>query len=189
MEEVILTDGLNKQEAKEEIYTEREFTYIFENYYKRVYNYIYYRVNNIYIAEDLTSGVFEKVMSKINTYSKNKSPFEVWLFAIARNIVKDHYRKSKKRSIFSIDKIKELISKEKGPEEIIVKEESKDEILKAMDILDSRGRNIIAFKFGGNLKNKEIARLLDITETNVGVILYRSMKKLKAEMEKEGEYE
>lgn len=48
-----------------------------------------------------------------------------------------------------------------------------------------RERNIVALKFGGNLKNKEIAGIIDITESNVGVILYRIMKKLKTEMERE----
>ncbi len=40
----------------------------------------------------------------------------------------------------------------------------------------------MALKFGADLKNTEIASLTGISESNVGVILYRSMKKLKAEI-------
>ncbi|WP_026895346.1 sigma-70 family RNA polymerase sigma factor [Clostridiisalibacter paucivorans] len=185
MQEFVLTKGLSEKDT-DEISREQEFTYIFQTYYKRVYNYIYYRVNNHYTAEDLTSSVFEKVMSKIDTYCKGESPFEVWLFAIARNVIRDYFRKFKKRKIFSMDKIKELISKEKTPEEKILTAETNDRLLKLLDILNERERNIIAFKFGANLKNREIAELLDISESNVGVILYRSMKKLKKEMEREG---
>ena len=44
---------------------------------------------------------------------------------------------------------------------------------------------MIALKFGANLKNVEVAEILNLTESNVGVILYRAMKRLKKELEKE----
>lgn len=180
MEQLASLNSLEKKEAKE-----KSFIYIFETYYKRIYNYIYYRVNCNEEAEDLTSQVFEKVMLKIETYSESKSPFEVWLFAIARNVIKDYFRSLKKHKFFSMDKIEKFISIEKNPEDIVVKAETNDKLLKSLNILNTRERNIVALKFGGNLKNKEIAEILDITESNVGVILYRIMKKLKTEMERE----
>jgi RNA polymerase sigma-70 factor (ECF subfamily) len=180
MEQLTLLNSLDAEDTKE-----KEFTHIFETYYKRVYNYIYYRVNCHYTAEDLTSQVFEKVILKISTYSEGKSPFEVWLFAIARNSVSDYFRKLKKYKLFSIDKIKELVSREKNPENIVLVAETNDKLSQALKILNSRERNIIGLKFGANLKNKEIAEILAITESNVGVILYRTMKKLKKEIERE----
>ena len=185
MQQLTLVDTLNEKETKEDLYKEVDFTYIFETYYKRVYNYIYYRVNCHYTAGDLTSQVFEKSMLKINTYSESKSPFEVWLFAIARNIVNDYFRSLKKTQIFSLDAIKELVSKKKTPEDIVEISETNDELLMALKILDTRERNIIALKFGADLRNKEIAEILDLTESNIGVILYRTMKKLKKELERE----
>ncbi|CDI48995.1 sigma 70 subunit of a RNA polymerase [Clostridium tetani 12124569] len=124
-------------------------------------------------------------MLKIKTYSESKSPFEVWVFAIARNVVNDYFRSLKKHKLFSLDTIKELVSKEKSPEGIVVTAETNAKLSKALDTLDKRERNIVALKFGANIKNKEIAQILDITESNVGVILYRTMKKLKIEMERE----
>jgi RNA polymerase sigma-70 factor (ECF subfamily) len=180
MEQVALSNSLDKMQNKE-----LDLTYIFETYYKRIYNYIYYRVNSNEEAEDLTSQVFGKVMLKIDTYSKSKSPFEVWMFAIARNVVNDYFRSLKKHRLFSIDKIKELMSRENNPEDIVLIAETNDKLSKALKVLNSKERNIVALKFGGNLKNKEIAEILDFTESNVGVILYRVMKKLKVEMERE----
>lgn len=185
MQQSVLANTLNNREMKEKVCEERDFEYIFETYYKRVYNYIYYRINCKCSAEDLTSQVFEKVMIKIDTYSEKKSPFETWLFSIARNTVNDYFRSLKRHKFFSLDSIKELISKEKTPEEILEVSETNDKLLEALQGLNSKERNIIALKFGGSLKNKEIAEILNITETNVGVMLYRSMKKLRAEMERE----
>lgn len=185
MEELTLINTLDEKDTVENLYKDKEITYIFEIYYQRVYNYIYYRVNCSYTAEDLASQVFEKVMLKINTYSESKSPFEIWLFAIARNVVKDYYKSLKNRRLFSLDSIKELVSRGRTPESTVLISEANDELSMALNILNKRERNIVALKFGANLKNKEIAEILDISESNVGVILYRTMRKLKKEMERE----
>lgn len=186
MQQITLIDVLSRQNNMEGLYKkEKDFTYIFETYYKRVYNYIYYQVKCYYTAEDLTSQVFEKIMLKINTYSEKKAPFEVWLFAIARNTINDYFRSSQKHKFLSIDTIKELVSRRKNPEDIVEISETNEELLNALSILDTRERNIVALKFGAELKNIEIAEILNITESNVGVILYRTMKKLKKELKKE----
>ncbi|MDD2447728.1 MAG: sigma-70 family RNA polymerase sigma factor [Tissierellia bacterium] len=176
---------MDKKEADKVKYNEADFIYIFETYYKRIYNYIYYRINSHHWAEDLTSQIFERVMTRIDTYNKEKAPFEVWLFGIAKNVVNDYFRELKKDKVFSIDSIKELVSGKKSPEDIIEIKETNGELLRALKTLNMRERNIIALKFGANIKNIEIAEILNLTESNVGVILYRTMKKLKKELEKE----
>lgn len=186
MPKLALIDAPYKIEAREDLYMEKEFSYIFDTYYKKVYNFIYYRVNNHYTAEDLTSQIFEKVMLKINTYDESKAPFEVWLFAIARNVTNDYFRSLQNYKFFSIDAIKNLISKKTTPEDIVEIAETNDELLKALGVLNDREKNIVALKFGADLKNVEIAKVLDITESNVGVILFRTMKKLKKELERKG---
>ena len=186
---LVSLDMTNINENEEELSKEKDFTYIFETYYKRVYNFMYYRVNCHYTSEDLTSQTFEKIMANIETYSKNKSPFEVWVFAISRNVINDYFRSLKKHRTFSLDLVKEFVSRKKTPEDIVEMVETNDELLKAIKVLDEREKNIVALKFGAELKNKEIATILDLTESNVGVILYRTMKKLKIQLEKEDKYE
>ena len=179
MQERAIPHPYIQKELLSSIDAESTFTLIFETYYKRIYNYIHYRVNCHFTAEDLTSQVFEKTMNKIDTYSPSKSPFEVWLFAIARNVVNDHYRGQKKWDLFSLDGLKELVSGRKGPESLVIQGEVNDRLQQALQALNTRGRNMLALKFGAELKNTEISQLMDITEDNVGVILYRTMKKLR----------
>lgn len=189
MQRLVSIDISDIKETKENLCKEKDFTYVFETYYKRVYNFIYYRVNCHYTSEDLTSQVFEKIMVKIETYSKSKSPFEVWVFAISRNVVNDYFRSLKKHKTFSLDLIKEFVSGKQTPEDIVEIAETNDELLKALRVLDEREKNIVALKFGAELKNREIAEILNLTESNVGVILYRTMKRLKIQLEKENKYE
>lgn len=78
-----------------------------------------------------------------------------------------------------------MISKDKGPEDLMIKKETNNKLFKALEKLTADERNIIAYKFGGNLRNTEIAKILNISESNVGVKLHRIMKKLKVNLEKE----
>ncbi|GGH23888.1 sigma-70 family RNA polymerase sigma factor [Paenibacillus segetis] len=187
-ERVLLFPLIEEEVSIRETQTESlEFTTIFETYYKRIYNYISYRVSCRYTTEDLTSQVFEKVLNKLGTYSSDKSPLEVWMFAIARNVVNDYFRAQKRTKMFSLEGIKELISKKKDPESLYILGESNDKLFRALDTLNERERNIVGLKFGANLSNIQISRIVDLTESNVGVILYRTMKKLKLRIEDESE--
>lgn len=181
MEHIDIHGYLNNSANQKEM-----FTYIFENYSQRVYNYIYYRVNSHYTAEDLMSTVFEKIMLKIDSYSEKKASFEVWLFAIARNVLNDHFRSLKRHTFFSLDIIRDLISKQPGPEEKVIANEANNKLLNCLKSLSEEERHIIALKFGANLKNVEIAEVLGTSSNNVGVMLFRIIKKLKILMEKEG---
>lgn len=80
------SEELSKSKDKREEF----FAQVFNLYYKRIFNYTYYRINVKDDAEDLTSQIFQKVISKINTFNKDKAEFEIWLFAIARNTVNDY---------------------------------------------------------------------------------------------------
>ncbi|WNS41116.1 sigma-70 family RNA polymerase sigma factor [Paenibacillus sp. MMS20-IR301] len=162
--------------------TELQFTEVFETYYKRIFNYIAYRVSCRYTAEDLASQVFEKTLTKLCGYSRDKAPLEVWLFAIARNVVNDHYRSQARHRWFPLEAIRELVSGRKEPEALILGIERSDRLNLALDKLSAKQRNMIALKFGADLKNTEIAQVMGISESNVGVILYRSLQKLKSEI-------
>lgn len=165
------------------------FGAIFEQYYERVFRYIRYRVTCEYTAEDLTSQVFERVWSRFASFREDKAPFEVWLFAIARNAVNDYGRQQRRRRFFSLEALKSAASSGDTPEAMALAGEAKDNLLEAMSVLKPKERSIVALKFGADLKNGEIAKLAGMSESNVGVTLYRSMKKLKAELERKGCHE
>lgn len=166
--------------------TADEFAHLFDSYYRRVYRFIAYRINNHEAAEDLCSQVFERAWSKQDTFSKEKGTVEIWLFTIARNTVYDYYRGLKKESHLSLASILDLVSNNPAPDELIVAHEENASLWKALNTLREKERNIIAMKYAAELKNTEIAKLLGISESQVGVILFRSMKKLKKHLPKEG---
>jgi RNA polymerase sigma-70 factor (TIGR02952 family) len=168
------------------IMSTEKFAQIYEVYYRRVYKYICYRINNHYAAEEICSHVFEVMISKYYTFSPDKSNFEVWLFAIARNAVTDYFRSQKKRVSLSLDSILDMVLPKSSPEEIVIQGDNNQALFKALAKLNDKERNIIAMKYAAGLKNAEIADLLGISGSNIGVVLYRCLKKLHKELEKGG---
>ena len=152
---------------------------IFDRYYQRIYNYVRYRVGDPDEAEEISSRIFEQVLKRIETYNPQRAPFEVWLFAIAQNSVNAYYRRHKHRVYSPLESIRDLPSGQPNPEEVAVQSEAQTRLLAALTSIGERERNIIAMKFAGGLKNREIAELLGLSESNVGVILYRSLHQLR----------
>ena len=72
---------------------EELFEKIYRQYYKKIYNYISFCINNHYDSEDLTSSVFENAIHKFHTFKSELSPVEAWLIGIAKNVVTDYWRR------------------------------------------------------------------------------------------------
>lgn len=156
-----------------------EFTKIYETYYKRIFKYICYRMDEQHMAEELCSEVFERIIAKYSSFSgKDNMSFESWIFAIARNTITDYYRGKKRRFHFSLDYIIDMVSPKASLDEELVIEENNTYLFKALGKLNERDRSVVSLKYGAELKNIEIAKLMGLTESNVSVILCRSLKKL-----------
>lgn len=154
------------------------FDDVYRRYFKPVYSFLAYRLDNRSAAEDLTSQVFEKAWRGSERFDPGKSSLSTWIFTIARNCLTDHYRKhsGKPREV-------ELPSdlQDDGHEPRAL--EIGSELKRALGGLSDREREIISLKFGAALTNRKIAELLEITESNVGTILCRSLKKMKTQLE------
>jgi RNA polymerase sigma-70 factor (ECF subfamily) len=161
------------------------FAAIYDHYFPRVYNYARYRVRDAQTAEDITSQVFERALNKIGSYRPEQGAFAHWLFAIARNAVADHYRSSRRWRWLPLDFLSDRPSHDLPPEEVSVRDETWARVLSAVAQLGQRERDLVALKFGARLMNREIAALTGLSESNVSVILYRTVKRLRGQLEKE----
>jgi RNA polymerase sigma-70 factor (ECF subfamily) len=158
------------------------FSELFRSLYQRVYQYLRYRCNSDQTAEDLTVQVFERVLLNLQRYQPGDTPIETWIFTIASNCFRDWYRKNKRVSWFSLDLFKQHPSRQPSPEDQAVHNEHHRELNQSLQNLNDRERNIIAWRFGARLTNRQIASLNHLSEQNVAVILYRALKKLKCDL-------
>jgi RNA polymerase sigma-70 factor (ECF subfamily) len=174
-----------ERQAKAKMDT-KQLESIYHEYYKNVYNYIGFRINNHFDAEELVSLVFEKAIDKWSRYNPD-FPVEAWLIGIAKNTVTDYLRAKKRKFFVSLDNIFDLVSPSKNPDEVAVINEENRALMVAMSKLKDVERQILSMKFATDLKHHEIAKILGISDSNVGVTVHRSLKKLRKLMGEEDE--
>lgn len=166
-------------------FDEQGFVHLYNQYYRNVFNYVCFRIDNRSDAEDLVSIVFINVLRRYETYDSCKAPLEAWLIGIAKNVVNDYLRSKKRNGYVPLDGLPRVVSVERQPEQAALMNEEYGVLLRAVSKLQERDRRVIAMKFVTELKNSEIAEILGISESNVGVSVHRALKRLKKLVEKE----
>jgi len=154
---------------------------VFELYYPAVFRYFRYRGADSETANDLASTTFEQALKNLPRYDPRKAQIQTWLFAIAHNLGVNHWKAEKQTAPLDDDL---PISDDPPLEQTLMLAQDKEQVLQALQALDGRARETLALKFGGQLTNRQIAKLNGLTESNVGVILYRSLLKLRTLLEK-----
>ena len=160
--------------------TQEVFAELYEEFLPRVFRYVRYRVNDLQVAEDLTSAVFEKALASFSRFSSGRASFSTWVFTIARNTVIDHYRVRGRRQTVSLEEAAiDVSSSEPRPEEAVEKQEERERLRTCLSELSREEQEIISLKFGSGLSNREIASTIGLSESNVGTKLYRAVRKLR----------
>ena len=148
----------------------------FDCYYPAVFRYFRYRGADPETANDLASSTFEQALKNLSSYDPHKGQIQTWLFAIAHNLGINHWKAEKQTAPLD-DNLP--IPDDPPLEQSLMLLADKEQVLQALQLLDLRAREILALKFGGLISNRQIAGLTNLTESNVGVILYRSLIKLR----------
>ncbi|MFQ5878701.1 MAG: RNA polymerase sigma factor [Dehalococcoidia bacterium] len=158
-----------------------EFASRYNEYFPKVFAYLYSRVQNKEAAQDLVAEVFEKAFAK-SADLRSDDAFGAWLFTIARNVVASYWRKQKPAAgaLRAIGWQSELA--EVSPEESVLERERIAILLDLVQQLPQREQDILALKFDAELANRDIAKIMAISEVNVRVILYRTLRKLRDQM-------
>ena len=173
---------LNNRQARQEM-DGALLEAIYNQHYDSVYNYICFRINNHFDAEELAGDAFENAIRRYHTYRPDVAPIQAWLIGIAKNVVTDYFRSKKRKTFVPLDEA--IVSLDLQPEEVIVFSETNKALMRAMSMLKDAERQILSMKFATELKNHEIAQIMSMSDSNVGTIVCRAVKKLKKSMEKE----
>lgn len=72
---------------------EADWEALYRQQLPRIYNFFRYQTGNDTLAEDLASTTFEKAWRARHQHRHDLAAFSTWLFAIARNVVADHFRR------------------------------------------------------------------------------------------------
>src|SRR3954451_15859181 len=156
--------------------TPQGFEDLYRNTFPRVYAYVASLLRDRSAAEDVTAQAFERAYRKRARFSARRGSPEAWVFGIARNAALAARRRRKRGARLAADPA-DVWSP--GPDEQAERAFQREEVRAALESLDPRDRDLVALKFAGGLSNGEIARVLGMSETNVGSRLHRAVEKLR----------
>lgn len=155
----------------------RAFGEIYERYFDRIFNYIYRQTDDEDIAGDLSSQTFVNALNSLKNYEFRGFPFSAWLYKIAGNEVNKHYRKTKAKQVFSLEEIKVREMMERTDDEW--DEELIQQLLNYMKDLPTDMLRVLELRFFEDKDFKEIAFILDMTESGAKMRTYRALDKLR----------
>ncbi len=166
-----------------------EFFEIYDQYYRRVRNFILSSVRNEWAADDLTQETFIRVQKNLHAL-KDVSKLASWIFRIAHNLCQDHFRNLKRTSWneCKLDEAKDVF-KEAIVQQKLEQSEMSSCVQDVVKLLPESFQDIIRLFDMAELSHREIAEILDTTVENVKVRLHRARQELRALLEKKCTFE
>jgi len=158
------------------------FGELYERYVDRIYNYVFYRVGDSAEAEDLTARVFYRALGHIGEYQTRGAPFAAWLYRIAHNLVANWYRDRSRRKNIRLDDVALLAERSAGPHQLAEQNEETQALLRAIRELPAERQQLLILKFGDELSNEEIARMMGRSEGAIKSLYHRTLLALRDEL-------
>jgi len=169
-EEWILVQAAQKNPAR--------FGQLYDRYYEPIFRFVYQRTTDEDLAADLTSQVFLKAMQSLARYTYKGVPFSAWLYRIGSNEIAQYYRKSKKNRVVALEDnyINELQDELSEKEDLEVNIAILKQVIEELKPLEVQ---LVELRFFEKRPFKEVGDILDMTENNAKVKVYRLLQKMK----------
>lgn len=158
-------------------YEEAALGELYDRYAPRIYAYVYRRVGDACLAEDLTGDVFVRVMQAIQAQHFWHTSFKAWLYRIAHNLVVDHYRRQPPAPELELDERR--VADEDTPASIVAQRLSRGRVRAAIGRLTPDQQQVLALRFGEGMKAREVAEVMDRSVGAVEALQHRALAALR----------
>ena len=159
------------------------FGQLYEACVDRVYRFIFFRVTDPQVAEDLTSQVFLKAWENLHRYRPH-GPFLAWLYAIARNTVIDNYR-TRKQTV-SLDEAAPIPARDEKLDDRMQLQFEVKSLQAAMQHLTEEQQEVITLKFIAEYETAQIAKHMGKSEGAIRALQMRALQALARVMKTDG---
>jgi RNA polymerase sigma-70 factor, ECF subfamily len=151
-------------------------------HFDRIYSYLHMSVGNRHDAEDLTTQTFLKMLESIGKFRFRSAPFSAWLFRIAHNLARDHFRTARRWQP------EEEVPEPPGQVELSAEDEALHSIgrasmLELIEGLSHEQQQVLTLKFVFNFGNAEVATILRKTDGAVKSLQHRALVSLQKQIQ------
>jgi RNA polymerase sigma factor (sigma-70 family) len=146
--------------------------YAFRAYADDLYQYIYSKVGNAALAEDLRSTVFLKAFRWLNEERTDES-IRGWLYATARTTIADYWQKHGQIEQLPIDMLENVAARDVEREEASA---AYIQVQRLLQLLPPRERDILTLRYLRGFSTVEIAHIVGTSTGNVRVMQLRALR-------------
>lgn len=155
------------------------FEMLYEEYYDRVYAFLYRLSADRSLTEDLTQETFLQAYLSLHRFRGDCEIF-TWLASIGKHVYFKHLKRNKKYAgAINLDYIMDLYGeKTDDPAEYIHREYTKHAVRRILKEIPKKYRDVVLLRIYAELPFSQIASLLKISENSAKVIFFRAKKKM-----------
>ena len=169
---------------------EKEFNEIYEKTYHNLLSYIISKCDNLSNIEEIMQEIYIKLYKQILKDSTYINNYQSFLIKLAKNELFKYYSlKNKLKKILNINienniDISNIKDNNINIEKEITNKYELDKIWKEIKKQNITYQKILTLYYLENMKIKDIASLLNMNESSVKTILYRTINKIKLELKR-----
>ena len=153
------------------------FAGLYDIFAPRLRRFLRHQLCDVNVAEDLLQQTFMKMIEALPRYEARGLPFGAWVFRIARNLVIDSRRTAHPAA--PIEAIAERAADGDGPERAAERSDDRARLLKALDGLPADQRDVLMWRFFGDLTPTETAILMGRSTEAVRSLQHRAILSLR----------
>jgi RNA polymerase sigma-70 factor (ECF subfamily) len=157
-------------------------TTLYDQYVDRIYSYIYHRVGQVDLAEDLTGQVFMRMLEALHGGQPWRTSFSGWLFRIAHNLVIDHYRRRGRATFVDIDDVT-ASSPDDEPSQSVEARLDCEQLRQALHRVTEEQAQVITLRFLEDMSIAETAGVMGKSEGSIKALQYRAVLALRRVMQ------
>ncbi|MEO3742685.1 ECF subfamily RNA polymerase sigma factor, BldN family [Plantactinospora sp. B5E13] len=158
------------------------FGLIYDRYVDTVFRFVYFRVGNRQLAEDLTSDTFLRALKRIGSFTWQGRDLGAWLVTIARNLVADHFKSGRYRLEVTTGDVLDADREDRGPEgspeAAVVEHITNVALLTAVKQLNPEQQECIVLRFLQGFSVAETAQAMGKNEGAIKALQYRAVRAL-----------
>jgi RNA polymerase sigma-70 factor, ECF subfamily len=152
---------------------------LYNLYADKIFRYLYSRVGQREVAEDLTADLFVRLIQVLPRFRVNfarpVASFSAWLYRIAGNLLLDHYRKQRYRNHLDLAEQEDQASPVEPPLYRVAASESGQALVEAISQLNEEQQVVLLARFAEGLSVQDVAQLMGKSEGAVKALQHRAL--------------
>ena len=152
---------------------------LYDRYEAKIYGYIYRRIGDQSLAEDLTAQVFLKMLESIQDQKAWRSSFSGWLYRIAHNLLVDTYRRKGRHGEVDLEDVSQMAAESQNPEETVAQALDTERLRSAIRRLTEEQAEVVSLRFLEGYSIAEVAGMMNRTEGAIKALQYRAVATLR----------